>query len=275
MKKITILPGLLLLFAFSPITTNAQFWKKIQDKVEKKAVDVTDDMLNGSTDEEESTAQGNASKGQVPYVEEVFSFVPGSNIYFQDNYDNENLGSMPRYWKTNGTGSIVEIPGLPGKWLKLGDRSSFKLDTLLAMPKGKFTLEFDIVTRSDKAKDIGGMNFGFSKDNAVRSWISDAYNDNSITSTELHFWNRAVSNSSSDTKVSNTLDFPLDNYGNALIHVSIAVDGDQMRLYLDKSKLLDAKMFLNKPTKYFYVSAPLDMDQGAQLFIGNLKIANN
>lgn len=271
MKKILILSSLLITFLLFPNKIHAQFWKKIQDKVEKKAEDVTDDILNGS---DKSTQEEAEKKDEIPYVEKTFSYVPGKNTYFEDEFENDDFGAMPTYWKTNGVGSIVEISGIPGKWLELGQRSSFKLDTLLSMPEN-FTLEFDILTRSDKAEDLGAMNFGFSKDNSVRSWISDAYNDNSITSTELHFWNKDVTHSSSATDNRSTLDFPLDAYGNTVIHISIAVNNEQMRLYLDKSKLLDAKMFLNNPNKYFYISAPISYDHGAQIYIGNIKIAKN
>ena len=48
MKKILILSSLLITFLLFPNKIHAQFWKKIQDKVEKKAEDVTDDILNGS-----------------------------------------------------------------------------------------------------------------------------------------------------------------------------------------------------------------------------------
>lgn len=271
MKKILILSSLLITFLLFPNTTHAQFWKKIQNKVEKKAEDVTDDILNGS---DKNTQEEAGKKNEIPYVEKTFSYIPGKKTYFVDEFENDDLGAMPTYWKTNGVGSLVEISGIPGKWLELGQRSSFKLDTLLSMPEN-FTLEFDILTRSDKAEDLGAMNFGFSKDNSVRSWISDAYNDNSITSTELHFWNKDVTHSSSATDNRSTLDFPLDAYGNTVIHISIAVNNEQMKLYLDKSKLLDAKMFLNNPNKYFYISAPISYDHGAQIYIGNIEIAKN
>lgn len=274
MKKILIIFSLTFTLLFCPTTLNAQFWKKIQDKVEKKAEDVTDDILNGNEKKQSDDEVGAGDSDEIPYVESTFSFVRGGNIYFEDEFEEDDLGMMPTYWKTNGVGSVVEISGIPGKWLELGQRSSFKLDTLLSMPEN-FTVEFDIVTRSDKAQDLGAMTFGFSKDNSVRSWISDAYNDNSITSTEMHFWNQDITHSSSATDNRSSLDFPLSAYGNTVIHISVAVNKEQMRVYLDKSKLLDAKMFLNNPNKYFYISAPLEYDHGAKVYIGNIKIAKN
>src|SRR3546814_18074737 len=107
---------------------------------------------------------------------------------------------MPHYWKTSGSGQVVTFPGTEGNWMLLKEFTTYKLDTLLAMP-ADFSLEFDIFTRSDKARDLNDFNFGFARDNSVRSYISDAYNDNAITSTTVHYWNEEVIHSSSNTKV--------------------------------------------------------------------------
>src|SRR3546814_1001184 len=120
--------------------------------------------------------------------------------------------------------------------MRISDRSSYVCSSDLS-------LEFDIFTRSDKARDLNDFNFGFARDNSVSSYISDAYNDNAITSTTVHYWNEEVIHSSSDTKVYNTSDFELANYANAVMHVSIQVNGTKMKVYLDDKKVLDTDMF--------------------------------
>ncbi|ETN94801.1 hypothetical protein SAMN04487906_1459 [Zhouia amylolytica] len=276
MKKTTFLSlGMLMVIsALSIQQTHAQLWKKIKNKVEKKVEDTADDILNGKNNAPGTSANKTNDDSTVPYVEEVFSYIPGKDLAFEDNFENEREGIMPSKWKTNGSGSVTTISGIEGKWLKLRERSTIKLDTLLIMPEN-FTVEFDIVTRSEKARDISPMHFGFARDNSASKYISDAYNRGSITDIELHLSSQKVSASSSDTESNSYLDFPFSRFSNETIHVSIAVEGQQMRVYLDKSKILDAKMFAVKTPKHLYISAPWEYDNGAKIFIGNVKIYKN
>lgn len=265
-KLVVIVLGLVILF---PMVAQAQLWKKVKEKVERKAEEKVDEVLNGKSSKPENdmeTPQG------VLAVDEPFTFASGSEVLFEDKFSSELLGKMPQHWKTNGSGSVVEIPGMEGKWLKMESNATYKLKELFEIPQNA-TIEFDLVTRTDKPSDLGELLFGFSKDNSSRNWISDAYNNNSITTTNLHFWNKTVGSSSSDTRTNNHLDFPLNNFGNATLRISIEVEGEMMRVYVNKSKVLDAEMFEKDRIKYFFISSPLNMKHGAQLFMGNFKIA--
>lgn len=276
MKKTTFLTiGMISCLSFFSVQDmQAQLWKKIKSKVEKKVEDKADEILNGKNTSYGATTSESNDKGGVPYIEEVFSFIPGKKVAFEDNFEGERQGLMPSNWKSSGNGSVVTIDGLEGNWLKMEPNSTYKLDSLMVLPQN-FTIEFDLVTRSDVASDMGEMSFGFARDNSVRRSITDGVNNGSVTSTRLHFWNQDITHSSSDTDKYNTLDFPLAKYSNAVIHVSIAVEGEQMRVYLDKSKLLDTQMFLKNTPKYFYITAPYDYKKGAKAFFGNFRISEN
>ncbi|MET4141185.1 hypothetical protein [Pedobacter sp. UYP1] len=257
--------------------SHAQFFKKIQQKIQDKVDKKVDDVINGNTGTNTKTSSTSSSQtgnsgSKLPNIEEVYSFTPASNVFFADNFSSDPAGRMASHWKTSGTGSVTTISDVPGKWLALSPRTTYRLENLLAMP-GNFTIEFDLITRSTEVKDIGAMQFGFAKDNSNREYISDAYNSNAITESQLHFWNKEVNNSSSDTKISNQLSFPLNNYANALIHVAIAVEGENMRVYINKSKVVDTRMFKKGTIKYFYLSAPFDYSSDAMVYFGNLVMA--
>src|SRR5690606_24074725 len=124
-------------------------------------------------------------------------------------------------------------------------------------------------------KDLNELKFGFAHDNAINAYISDAYNDNAITSTSVHYWNKAITNSSSDTKIYNTIDFPLAEYAVGKMHVAIEVKNKHMVVYLDKVKVLDTDMFgRDQEKKYFYVSTGTELSNGAEIGIGNFKVAS-
>ncbi|MFD2969113.1 hypothetical protein [Sphingobacterium bambusae] len=261
MRKILLGSFLFGCLCFSTESASAQIWKKVQQKLENKVEQQIDQALDGKAE----TKAGDAEPTTLPNLEKTYSFLPGNTVFFRDNFENETFGRMPKKWKSSGGGSVEEAPGVPGKWLALAARTSYRLDSLLMLPEN-FTLEFDLFTQSVEARDIGSMSFGFARDNANRSYISDAYNDNAITSAQLHFHNKEVTNSSSDTKIYNPVKFPLNSYSNATLHVSIAVEGEHMRIYINKAKLLDTRMFKRDAIRYFYLSAPFSYNADAQVF---------
>ena len=260
-----------IVFLTATTTTQAQFWKKIQQKVEDKAADKVDKVLNGSEETTDPSSES-SSKREIPYIEEVFSFKPGETLIFEDHFIDAQKGLMPEYWKTSGNGSIVELDAYQGKWLMMGENSTFKLDTLINLPEN-FTIEFDLITSSDKAEDLGSMNFGFAKDNSVRATLLDAYNDGAVTSTEFQFHNQDIGHSSNDMDAHHSLNFPFKNYSNTKIRISIVVQGRDMRVYLDKSKVLDRTMFSTGTKKFFYVTAPYKYDKESKVFFGNFKMS--
>lgn len=273
MGNSSIAIALLMAACLTPTFTQAQFFKKIQQKLEDKASAKADNILNGKKQNSDSgtTGGGNTSSGKLPYEEEVSTFKPGSKLLYSDSLTNETIGTMPGGWKTHSSGAVAVIEGVPGKWLSMREQSSYRIDSLLAMPR-KFTLEFDLLTRSDKPENLRGINFGFSGDNSARSYIYGVGTDNTSAVEELNFNYNTFTSRSYDNDNNNRLDFPLNNFGNAIIHMAIVVEGEHMRVYLNKCKMLDADMFNHSTAKYFYISTE-DLNQRARAYISNLKIA--
>lgn len=272
LKNLPILAVLGLLVYASP--AEAQLLKKFQKSLENKASQKVDDVLNGKTKTASPAAESTAAKDAPPMVEEVYSFTPGATILFESDFKRDTKGLMAKKWKASTSGSVVSLPDMPGNWLALTARTSYKIDSLFKLPEN-FTVEFDLVTRSDEAEDIGSMSFGFARDNSIKNYIMDAYNDNAITNTQLHFHNRDINSASSDTKVHNTLSFPLANYANGLLHVAIAVEGENMRVYVNRSKVLDTRMLRKDLPKFFYLSAPFSYDNQSKVYFGNFVMAKS
>ncbi len=266
LKRLSSLAMMGFLFHVAP--AHAQLLKKFQKSLENKASQKVDDVLNGKKNAPGPAAEAKVERDVPPPVEEVYAFTPGATIIFESDFKRDAKGLMPKKWKSSSAGTIVSIPDMPGNWLALSPRTTYKIDSLINLP-GNFTIEFDLVTRSDETKDIGSMSFGFARDNSVKNYIMDAYNDNAITNTQLHFHNSDINNASSDTKVHNTLSYPFANYANGLLHVAMAVDGENLRVYVNKSKVLDTKMLRTDLPKYFYLSAPFDYDNQSKVYFGN------
>lgn len=267
--RISTLTALSFMLYMAP--SQAQIWNKVQKALEDKASKKVDDVLNGKKQTPVQSGSSTSAPQGRPALEQVYSFVPGNTIMFESDFKYDTKGRMPKKWKTNGAGSVAAVAGMPGNWLALSERTTYKIDSLLTLP-GNFTIEFDLVTRSSEAADIGAMAIGFARDNSIKNHLTDAYNGNAITSTQLHFHNKDITNSSSDTKIYNTVEYPFASYSNALIQVAIAVEGENLSVYLDKVKVLDAKMFKPAAVKNFYLTSPFSYEQGAQVYFGNFVI---
>ncbi|QNL50628.1 hypothetical protein H8S90_03220 [Olivibacter sp. SDN3] len=267
-----IIIGIVFSFFLQEQRSEAQIWKKVQKKLEDKVEKKVDQVINRNDSPEVNGTDQTGNADILPHSEENYSFAPGSQVIFEDNFSGDLNGRMAKYWKSSGGGSVVQLPDVSGQWLALAPRTTYRIDSLVHLPEN-FTIEFDLITRSEEARDIGGMGFGFARDNSNRSYIMDAHNDNAITHSSLHFHNKEVTNSSSDTKIYNPVDFPLNNFSNGTLHVAIMVEGEHMRLYVNKAKLLDTRMFKKDAVKYFYISAPFSYKSDAMVYFGNFVAA--
>ncbi|RZF62130.1 hypothetical protein [Sphingobacterium corticibacterium] len=272
MKKIVILISILGL----TLNGHAQILKKIQRKMEDKVEKSVDGILNGKT--EEKNQQPNAgipgttgpkTAGTFDILTKSEPFIAGNVLLFEDSLNYDTPGRMAKYWQTNSTGTVVEINGAPGKWLKLADQASYQLDTLLHLPQ-KFTLEFDLLTRASEAKDLRSIDFGFSKNNSTRKYIYGVANETNVY-TSLQYYYETINTTSNNNNNQSRIEFPLSNYANAIMHVSVSVDGSRMQVYIDDHKVLDATVLNPQVPKHFFLSTE-NYRNNAVALISNLRI---
>ena len=280
MKKTHLCLGLCLTLAASLLTAShadAQIFKKLKDKVSDKIESKVDKVLDGDlskkTDADKTENQAGTIAATIG-LDGPYNFIAGTDSVYFDNFSQETAGDMASHWKSNGSGSIGTADQFAGNWLFLKEFTSYKLKSDTPLPEN-FTIEFDIVTLSkDEARDLNSVSFGFAHNNAISSYIGDAYNEGAITQTEIHYWNKEIITSSSDNKKYNTIKYPLEEYAIGKMHVSVTVKGLHMQVYLDKHKVLDTDMFERNPEKkYFYISTSTRLDNGARIGVGNFKIA--
>ena len=203
-------------------------------------------------------------------IDQGFDFVPGTEQIVQTDFANATIGSMPASWKTNGSGDIVTVQGVPGKWLKLQNFASYKLVNPPQLPS-RFTVQFDILVVTESTRDIGFIHAGFAKDNSVRNYLQDAYNNGAINAVTFGYAGDGGV-ASSATGYSHSVALDMRGFANRVMHVSIAVDGDNERIYIDHAKIADAKLFNNNSARYFFVSAPVSTEHGAKVLFGNFRV---
>lgn len=238
--------------------------EKVEQEVERQVQGVQGDQRQTSSVQDEGSSRLRVNEG--------FNFTPGRTILVQDDFSDTPIGAMSQAWKTNGSGSVVSVDGLEGQWLSLQSFATYKLTTPPQLPE-RFTVEFDLVLAADSSRDVGGMPFGFTADNSVRSYVQDAYNDAGIAVVNLNPRGSSTA-SSSATRYYHSFDYDYKPHTNRLMHVSIAVDGNTMQVYLDRTKIADSQLFRDNPAKYFFISAPINLDNGANVLFGNFRIGS-
>jgi outer membrane protein OmpA-like peptidoglycan-associated protein len=153
--------ALTLVIAALPFVASAQFGglvNKVKSKANQRidrrvdeAIDKGLDKAEGRSSAVNTAAPASANTSETSVTEEPavkstakFDFIPGAQIIYYENFDQEALGELPTGWNTNGTGEVTTLDKFPGKWLRV--HAPF---TYLTANKKEFsenyTIEFDII----------------------------------------------------------------------------------------------------------------------------------
>ena len=196
-----------------------------------------------------------------------FDFIPGDSLIFAENFSKYAKGATATSIKTNGAAIVMTAEGEKGKWMLLRDKATYKLTKPIRYPK-RFTLEFDVLASGDQINDISPLSFGFATDNSVQDYTSNA---GAYVELQYYDTNQVNIGNSNPKKYVNTT-FDLTESLNRPMHVAIVVDGENMVVYLDKTKLVDTELFTPTAAKNFYITAPWEYKNGAQITVSNISI---
>ncbi|MFT3827089.1 MAG: OmpA family protein [Chitinophagaceae bacterium] len=175
----------------------------------------------------------------VAGVKSASDFVPGENVLFEEHFEKDALGDFPAQWNTNGSGKVVTIDGLDGKWLEVVHNSIVMPVLDKALPANS-TIEFDVFLRYESQRSTPFIQFGLTQ---VKDILKEdmAYRDRFFIN--LHRYaeddGKTLEYGLKNDIVGNKSDFPLTSYVNKVLHVAIAVNKTRIRLYLDDRKVID------------------------------------
>ncbi|MGE5679262.1 MAG: OmpA family protein [Bacillota bacterium] len=283
-------------------TSQAQFFDKLKKKTEEKikkegekraegqmnkgvekAYDEAEKTLQGKKDSQNpsETAQksGNAAKANpkasesstpAVVINSKYDFIPGEKVIFFDDFTAENIGDFPIQWNTTGSGEVVTTNLAEGRWFKITNgRGIYTLMDPLALPDN-YTIEFDVIPNGDpkngsnsqfnfylistpKPKDMvygiarpggTGIKYNFSYNNYYSAYYSDGTPD--------------LKGSDTEPKLS----------ANKKYRISLWVQKERIRLYVDQTKLFDLPKAISRNAKYNMVR----FDGGTPM-ISNFRVA--
>ncbi len=216
--------------------------KKDKQKTTGTNSEATNESSNSETDNNpENIVSGTTDNSAVKAIRINSSsdFIAGENLIFEDNFSEDALNDFPAKWNTNGSGKIVTIDGIEGKWLDIAHNSIVNPVMNMALPEN-CTIEFDLFLQSDGQRTTPFIQFGLTP---VRDILREDmfYKDRFFFNIHRYTENdgKTIEYGLKNDVIGNKSDFPIGNYTNKVLHVSMVINKTRIRIYLDNQKLID------------------------------------
>ncbi|GAC1423612.1 MAG: hypothetical protein NVS1B13_08990 [Flavisolibacter sp.] len=307
MKKI-VFPFLV----FLGVTTSlhSQFLDKLKNKVKQKVdqridnktdkgIDKTLDKVDPATSKSTKENNGEKSSGEkaqdqpngaAPSLKSYsrYDFVPGNRIIYSEDFSQDVIGEFPLNWNTSGSGEIVSLENLAGKWLTLKKETKYVTGVTAKIPENA-TIEFDLLTDFTKNPNIPPYISFLVYNNKGANAQSEL--EEYINGIEVMFRLNTGRGIDADQVVLNTRDGQKQRYysgdyitNNVIssfnktttpVHVALWLQKQRIRVWLNEKKVLDAPKAI--PTDLDLNHMRLDITgQSAvsfQYYVSNFKVA--
>jgi len=248
----------------------------VKDLFKKKKKPAEGEQPEEQPEEEGQTTQQDDQKsgksGGTPAFQSYskFDFVPGEKVIFYNDFTDGNIGDFPIQWNTTGSGEVVTNNLFEGRWFNItnGDGATI-LDEPIILPEN-YTIEFDVVPQKNqdngnnvawsfnvlstsKPKDI---DYGLARpgDAAIRF-------DFAYTTYYHSYYRDGTPELSGNTDKVRLL-------ADKKYKISVWVQKERIRLYVDQTKVFDLPKAMSKNYKYNMVR----FDRGTAMFT-NFRIA--
>lgn len=217
-----------------------------------------------------------------------FDFIPGEEIVYAENFEQDAVGEMPIGWNTTGNGEVVSLNNFPGKWMRLYQNTNY-LTSNTKKFGDNYTVEFDVIMQlkwmnhfypyfsmaicasNDTVTTDNDFLKEYRKFAAVEPIIYPA--ETNYTKITITSYNDGKYHFRSDDKKFGYLE---KFYGKP-VHVSIQVQKERFRMWINQEKVCDFPKGV--PQGYvmnqlqFQIHGSSYKEDQYGYYIGNLKIA--
>lgn len=231
---------------------------------------------NGSSGNSGGTSSGSSNGGSGVSISTKFDFVPGDKQLFYDDFSADRQGDFPSQWNTNGSGEIVKLSGHEENWFEIKPGyGTVYLPDVANLPE-EFTIELDVMSSGlDKQTSSAAVfrirvdeNNGF-KEGRSFAQVQIPY----AQYVDPGF--RVLNRNRSKTEINNEIKIGVRNSVIRRHHISIAVNKQRFRLWIDQKKCVDVPRLVPKgqtmnAIKFQTVGFN---EEKERIFITNVKVA--
>lgn len=266
MKKILFCFFLLFLIQQSSLAQFGKLKDKIKQKVNQRVDQKTDNAIDKSLDkveegtkiktesqegdvkEKNENGEVKTSKQQGIKVYSKFDFVPGDKIVYAEDFAQDVIGEFPLKWNTNGTGEVVTLEKIPGKWLSLTAGTKYEAPYSNKLPDN-YTVEFDLVMKFQESRRVPDMEFIISNKTKTTTppglrlfmaphagTFSSGEEQNSIDRFRLTSYNEKGERI---LEGKDQLNGEFYNHQSSPVHVAIWVQKERVRVWINQLKIYD------------------------------------
>jgi len=285
--------------------TQAQFWKKLGDKVEKAAERSVERTVEKRTDREvEKSSErvldsildapkkknnkrkkgepiiGSANQENSTIVTSSKDFVSGSKVIYSDTFKNDAVGDFPVTWNTNSSGEVITLDNQEERWLQLG-LGEFTPDGITQIPDN-CTFEFDltvsnnfdwysdgiwvnIIAVKNRQKDFTQWSRFGTGTDGVRLRLKPKNFEYTGETEILTYLNR-------DKIIQNGKNTKQFTLKNKTVHVALWRQKNRLRVYLNEEKAWDIPRAFG-PANYNSISFNTAGSEEEHFYISNLRLA--
>ena len=175
-----------------------------------------------------------------------FDFIPGEKTIFFDDFAQDKIGDFPVKWNTNGKGEVVTNSKYPGKWLKMRNSTTYLPEISSAKFPENYTIEYDLVMSGEERQGSFNLELTSLANKQQVPGAGDNPGPGIYLTTELSPDGKirymiTTTNSDGTNAGGNTdlNDETLVGKPAEKFHLSIAVNKQRFRYYVNEVKVLD------------------------------------
>ncbi len=252
--------------------------KKRKPRSNKKESENTSNDQSGSDSVNETANSTEPSSDGGPKSIKVYSkfdFVAGDKLLFFDDFGNDFVGDFPSKWNSNGSGEIVLMGDNNEKWMEIkSGRATFYIPDTPNLPE-EFTLEFDFMTTGLDSKTSSTSKLMLRLDDNTTFETNKNTATIEIPLCQFIAMGMTIESWSNGKRtMRNSLNVDIRKTILQPVHISMAINKQRMRLWINEKKYVDIPKLLPDADIKAIKFSPIALRDGIdRVFVSNLKVA--
>lgn len=314
MQKIISLLVLSVLLSTQADAQLGNILKKTTDKAQQKAQQRVDNKIDQQIDKALDKAEGKqktskdtkSGKAEAPAEEsdgeestpkkeehsfnsfKKFDFIPGDSILYAEDFSQDELAEFPLNWNTNGTGEVMPLDGIDGRWLRVhknfrylsanqsefGENYTVEFDIVMQLKNNGWmfpNIKFGLFSAGDKSKTDNRFLTHFGETNYIEADLHPGTGGNS--------YSRLYSSANGRTHFSSA-SMPatvMEQFYFKPLHISIQVQKERFRMWVNSDKIFDVPKAVPPGAALnqliFEIGSTNYPEDKYGLYISNIKVA--